>query len=108
MPPFILVMMRGQEFCCLAPPFTCLRCPYCRATIATGKVSDACWPHASTVAVTRAVFVGFFGVNMKLSLLSTLWNSGVREDLDTASIEGVTANYSGALVWMARVKSCEL
>jgi hypothetical protein len=36
--------------------------------IATGKVSDACWPPTLTVAVTRAVFVGLFGVKVKATL----------------------------------------
>jgi hypothetical protein len=45
---------------------------YLFLTMATGKVSDACWPVPSTiiVTVTRAVFVGFSGVNVKLSLWS--------------------------------------
>jgi len=36
--------------------------------ITTGKVSDASWPPTLTVAVTRAVAVGFCGVKVKATL----------------------------------------
>ena len=70
-----------------SPSIKCLRCYYRRgATITTGKVSDACsgpLHDVSTVAVIRAVFVVFFGVKVKLSLLSLLREVGVRAGNDT-------------------------
>jgi hypothetical protein len=66
--------------------------------ITTGKVSDASSPPTLTVAVTRAVAVGFCGVKVKATLWSW-WQKKFplyREGLDTAPIEGVGAGVAAA------------
>jgi hypothetical protein len=80
-------------------------------TITTGKVSDACWPFWSTliVAVTRAVFVGFRGVNVKLSLWS-VWQkkSALYEKVATPPRSNGLVNVTLRELVGLRLKSWEL